>query len=520
MSKLALVAALVSVALAAPTGCHSDRDRPTRSECEPTWKDEVAAVVTERCAGCHAGAAPSGDYDLTSYLGALGTGSDDTPNAVAGDAGSLILTVLTGAGAGDPHEGLADTAALLEDWVVGCELAYDRSLVHAGGIMNPRDPDFHGHLIAELAYDFDACADCHGADFTGGTAGAPCTTCHTEGPTDCTTCHADVPGQGAHAAHLGPVFDPGECATCHPVPDDYRSPGHIFTASGELDPAPVEVVLGGLAAITPPFVDRAGPPAFDPATGACSNVYCHGDPLADPAAAMPVPRWTGTVACGDCHGTPPASHAQGQDECASCHLGDFATTHLDGVLDVGTGCSDCHGSAQTPAPPRDLSGNTTTSALGVGAHAAHLLAPHRLRGPIACSDCHQVPDQVGSPGHIDTALPAEVIFSGLSVAGGATPTWDRAQATCSNTYCHGGGTTLLEDTAPGLLRTPVWTADQQIYCGSCHGVPPQDGTHDPGLTLTDCSGCHPSVDDFGNIIITGPPDARTSEHLDGDVDVQ
>lgn len=528
-SRSVLVAALLPVALAALIGCQSERDRPGRGECEPSWQSEVAPILSERCAGCHAGAAPAGDYDLTSYLGALGGGSDALANAIAGDPSSRIITALTSAEPGDPHQPLAaDTAPVLEDWVVGCELAYDRSLIHAGGIMNPRDSDFHGALLAEQAYAFDLCADCHGADFTGGTSGAACTTCHSEGPTACTTCHGDLREKGAHSAHLGPTFDPGDCATCHPVPGDYLTPGHLFTAAGELDPTPVEVILGGMAALTPPFAVRDAPPSFDPTSGGCANVYCHGGVLDDPAAARPVPQWSGTVTCGDCHGVPPADHAQ--DRCSTCHGEVIAADdtflaperHLDGTLDVGTGCSDCHGSAATPAPPRDLEGNTFTSALGVGAHAAHLLPPHGVRGPIPCSSCHAVPDQVTSPGHLDSPLPVEVLFGGLAVAGGATPIWDRNQATCDGAYCHGGGATLLDDSAPGIVRNPGWTAvgQGQASCGSCHGIPPLDGTHDPGLALTSCNGCHPSVNEYGSIILTGPPDQPTSQHLDGVVDVQ
>ncbi|SRR6266545_3149975 len=36
-----------------------------------------------------------------------------------------------------------------------------------------------------------------------------------------------------------------------------------------------------------------------------------------------------------------------------------------GALAAGTGCSGCHGSDASPAPPRDLSGNLTSSSPGV-----------------------------------------------------------------------------------------------------------------------------------------------------------
>ncbi len=185
-------------------------------------------------------------------------------------------------------------------------------------------------------------------------------------------------------------------------------------------------------------------------------------------------------------------------------------------------CRACHGSSLSPAPPRDLAGSFDTSSIGVGAHRAHLTAAHSLSAPVACGDCHRVPTQLHSPGHLDDPPPAEVIFSGLSVADTASAAWDRSAATCSGTYCHGGGRSLSADTAPGLNRVPVWTAgSSQIYCGSCHGAPPKDATHALNIDLGDCFRCHAgTIDRAGNILLSGPPDARASLHINGVVDVQ
>ncbi|HYV67934.1 MAG TPA: CxxxxCH/CxxCH domain-containing protein, partial [Myxococcales bacterium] len=116
-----------------------------------------------------------------------------------------------------------------------------------------------------------------------------------------------------------------------------------------------------------------------------------------------------------------------------------------------------------------------------------------------------------------------VIFSGLAIADSAQPIWNRSGASCSASYCHGGGTRLANDTAAGH-QTPVWTLDgtpptPQAFCGSCHGLPPVNGRH-PGATFPNCSGCHPrTVTPGGAIIISGPPEARTSFHINGVVDV-
>jgi predicted CxxxxCH...CXXCH cytochrome family protein len=119
---------------------------------------------------------------------------------------------------------------------------------------------------------------------------------------------------------------------------------------------------------------------------------------------------------------------------------------------------------------------------------------------------------VGATGHVDSAPPAEVFpagWGGLAAADGAMPAF--AAGGCGGVYCHGGGESLADDLAPGLVRTPSWSGGGgEVFCGSCHGAPPVDGTHAPGLGLGDCASCHPSsVDAFGNPLGT---------HLDGAID--
>jgi predicted CxxxxCH...CXXCH cytochrome family protein len=221
--------------------------------------------------------------------------------------------------------------------------------------------------------------------------------------------------------------------------------------------------------------------------------------------------------CQSCHGDPDLSGGKAGVSCQECHS--FQ------VPSGGTPtCYSCHGGAQSPAPPRDLAGNTSPSALGVGAHQAHVLGKAIISAPVACESCHQVPAEVGSANHLYLPdgsldpLPAEVIFSATAVADGAKPVWDRNAASCSATYCHGGGAKLSGDTK-AALRTPVWTATSQVFCGSCHGVPPTIGPHS-GVVFPNCTGCHPrTVDAFGNIIVSGSGSARTSFHINGVIDV-
>jgi predicted CxxxxCH...CXXCH cytochrome family protein len=393
------------------------------------------------------------------------------------------------------------------------------TMLHPPGWLDPQSHAFHGKDLERRGWDFALCQSCHGKDFAG-TSGAPsCLTCHAKAPTACDTCHGQPPATGAHAAHGAQAI---ACGECHVVPATWDEPGHILDENRKPIAPPARVTFGLLANrdVTPSR--RTAPPTWDPDSGTCANVYCHGGTLGDPAAAHASPAWNGgppQVVCGSCHGNPPANHAQ--SECAMCHPGSGSGTprHIDGKIDVGDGsgpCSGCHGDARSPAPPRGLHGETATSTLAVGAHRAHLVAG-TVRGPIACGECHVVPSSVGDAGHIDRPLPAALEFGPLATADGAAPTWNRSTATCANVYCHGGGSHLLAEPSAGKLVMQTWTAsaDATIYCGACHGLPPVDLSHAPTLQLTDCATCHPgTVGPFGNILV------GNGKHINGVVDLQ
>lgn len=353
--------------------------------------------------------------------------------------------------------------------VPGC---VDCDGVHPVGFLDEASGDFHGTVLAERGWDLDTCARCHGDDFTGGTSHVACTDCHAAGPTACVTCHGtEGPTSAAHLSHRA-AGEP--CAACHVVPARWDAPGHIVD-----DAPPAEVTFGARAALTPVALDRDGPPTYE--AGSCANIYCHGDALHAPGGSLTEPVWTMAMgpACGSCHGTPPPSHAQGAP-CSACHPAD--APHIDGITQVGStaGCNGCHGDASSPAPPRALDGATITTALGVGAHRAHLDVPSGLRAPIPCVTCHVVPVALDTVGHIDSPLPAEV---------DAALGWDRSAATCSTAWCHGDA-------------RPRWTEQGGAACGTCHGVPPTTAPHLATHGLADCVTCH------------------DGDHMDGAVDVR
>jgi predicted CxxxxCH...CXXCH cytochrome family protein len=366
--------------------------------------------------------------------------------------------------------------------------------IHPAGILDLESPDFHGALLRSLGYAFATCQKCHGTDFSGGTSGKSCLTCHGGGPTSCTTCHAQPPATGAHLQHQR--FD---CTECHVKPAAYTDVGHLFAANGSLLATP-QVTFGALA--------RTGgaQPSWDGAR--CAYVYCHGATLPDTAGLGHTPRWNSASdgQCGTCHGLPPSDHHN--PRCVECHarVVDAAgqlrsgALHVDGLISLGDDsgtCAACH---------------PTLS----GAHQSHLGATHRLRPPLGCGDCHAIPAAVTSPGHIDhdraQVFPAD--SSGLARADGASPSWDAASGRCASVYCHGGGAALGADVSASIVRTPTWNGPQGATCGACHGVPPADAVHAPTLTLAACHQCHAATIDESGALIVG----ATSAHMNGIVD--
>jgi predicted CxxxxCH...CXXCH cytochrome family protein len=527
-------------------GCAKERELPGTESCE-SWESSIQTVVVGNCAttGCHSAPAPAGAYDLGSYFGLFGNGTDSQPNLVAGSADSKLLAVLAASDA--THASLASLRPTLERWAVQCQAPYAATPIHPAGLMNPASPDFHGTMLRESDWDFADCARCHDdqdeagnplGTFTGGKSGVSCRACHVDDAAQaawpqCGTCHEAQPTTGAHVRHRTPgALDRAfACTTCHTMPTDWRDPGHV---KGDQSPG-ADVVMSGLA-VDP----AAAKPAYDPATRTCSNVYCHGGTLADANATHPQPVWDLAIpdqaTCGGCHGLAPAAPHPPNARCASCHQRVVSapgqldlTAHLDGQVQVSKDetptCTSCHGGgANGAAPPPDLAGNTSTSVRTVGAHAVHLTAPSGISGRFQCSACHTVPADLGSPGHLDSDEPAEVFPVGLggpAFADSAAPMYSVATATCTGVACHGGGQGLADDTA-ALDRTPRWTdvGGAAAVCGACHGIPPADGVHQASWQVTFCVTCHnKTIDASGTIKRTGAPGAETSEHIDGNLDL-
>lgn len=350
------------------------------------------------------------------------------------------------------------------------------------------------HVDGKVEVQDGACTACHGS----GTDPAP--------PRD-TTGNLEVSaiGVGAHQAHLsGGAFSRKlQCSECHTVPSQADAPGHA-------DALPAEVKLLGVA--------RTGghDPRWDRPSMTCADSYCHAP---SPGHAADSPNWTqaGSLSCTSCHGAPPPAPHPQMTDCSRCHGAVVAEDdvtildrerHVNGVVDVAfdQGCSSCHGSASNPAPPHDLGGATATTARGVGAHQIHVTGSVRAR-PVPCSECHRVPDVVLTTGHVDTALPAELFFSGAAVAFGATP--DYANGSCQLTPCHGA--VFPDGHRSGASNpAPVWTSvdGTQAACGSCHSLPPP-APHPRADLNPVCKACHENIADDNTTFV------RPDLHVDG-----
>jgi predicted CxxxxCH...CXXCH cytochrome family protein len=201
--------------------------------------------------------------------------------------------------------------------------------------------------------------------------------------------------------------------------------------------------------------------------------------------------------CKTCHG---ADYLGGntQESCFKCHN------------QGPENCNVCHGNADHFNPPKGLNGDTSAASIHVGVHFQHLNNTVRSSAYVECIECHRDITSFSDTNHIGPNPDgvAEINFGPLAnkYLGGSVypdPEWNRSTATCSGTYCHGsfkGG---------NVNNTVTWTQPGSVFCGSCHGIPP-DYNHNPQLTITDCGECHSATMTEGQSEITHP-----EKHVNG-----
>jgi len=394
--------------------------------------------------------------------------------------------------------------------------------------------------IDTLIADQAVCDACHGP------AGNPCVICHggtdnesgappvgLRGETETTS-----PAVGAHTSHLAdsPLAAGIACNTCHLVPADVIDTAHLDLNQPVRDSI-AEITWGGLG--------NNGKTIWNRDSLICSGSYCHGNFLGGNDAA---PHWTGSdqAFCGSCHDVAGDSTTinllsihkfhvgTAAIKCISCHatvvdadLNIISNTlHVNGNVETFTpdpalcdachgfvtSCVVCHGGQDnnSGAPPVGLDGETATTELAVGAHTRHLSGGDISDG-VPCSECHIRPSNPLDPGHLDSDGIPDMNFGPLA---GASSIWDRNNAVCSGTYCHGnfsGGY---------ASNSPVWTQGaSQAVCGSCHAATGDyaslSGQHWRHLVEENiqCYQCHSTTVDAGLAII------GLDIHVDGTKDV-
>jgi len=299
--------------------------------------------------------------------------------------------------------------------------------------------------------------------------------------TSCTSCHAGDASQvskmssGTHTAHINNtavLVTNYTCDTCHST-------------------------------------SVTGNTTINPATGYANHV--NGTKTVVMSATYGGTWASPTCSTSKCHGTTSptwGASTSSIDPCTKCH----------GTPTVGAMGS----SGAAMAPPKDTAGNVATANKGVGTHQSHLLGTHNYSSPVTCSTCHIVPTNANSAGHIDSALPAEITFSGLALVNprtvAGTPTYNTGTYQCSNVYCHDyqrfKNGYADDSTAPAANRTPTWNATLLVGnnvsdCNQCHGYPPA-GSHPQ---QTDCSTCHSHVSTVNNISFNDD-----TKHVNGTVE--
>ena len=302
------------------------------------------------------------------------------------------------------------------------------------------------------AAGFAYCQTCHGTgtNFSGGTSGVSCYTCHV--PT-ANSPHASQWRTGDTYVHT--TTDAGNaavCAYCH--------------------------LNGANSPIAPP-----SPPApAGTAAGCFNSTLCHGSG----GVAHPVPYNNGshyTVtsgtfpgSCSTCHDVSAPSTKAGP-VCQTCHV---AASPL-----AAANCTSCHAS-----PPNGGAPAGAAYANIAGAHGVHI-ALASTGTPISCDTCH---NGLGTNTltHYNAAKsrvsPGDAAFLATYNAQSGASSFNSAGLSCSNVSCHGG------------QGTPNWQTgaiNPNTQCASCHAFNVaqynsyRSGQHDSGGHNGEtCTACH------------------------------
>jgi predicted CxxxxCH...CXXCH cytochrome family protein len=226
-------------------------------------------------------------------------------------------------------------------------------------------------------------------------------------------------------------------------------------------------------------------PTYNPATGTCSNVYCHGAamPGTDTSGNNRSPSWKTPFmpasltpeSCKSCHGFPPvnANHPSlatptsfPTDACSGCHpnMSATGTTYADIFVDksvhinrivnaTGGGCNGCHGYPPANKRFKGTQNNWSSARMEnyTGGGGAHTVAGHISpsatpdQGWANCTNCHKESDHAMSPlafkpsSNIKVSIDPKFKFSVNRTPKYTSNNLDGAlhvPGNCSNVSCH------------------------------------------------------------------------------------
>ena len=319
------------------------------------------------------------------------------------------------------------------------------------------NPQAHGAAAKKApgSSGFVSCQICHGKDFSGGGAKVSCFTCH-----EVNAPHPAQPWRGSPYTHTNvDNANVSVCAQCH-FPGSPNNPANQPTT-----PAP---------AGTPP--------------GCFNNTLCHGEnPVPHPVgsawvAASPAAQPHGVIA----KATPGAT--AGYAYCQSCH--GAGTNFAGGLSEVS--CYPCHvPTANSPHASQWQSGNTyahTSTAAGNATVCAYCHL-NGANSPIAAPSPPAPPGT--APGCFNSTL-----CHGASAAPHPVPYNDNSHYTVTSATFPGSCSACHDVSLPSTKVRPVCQACHvaasplaAANCTSCHASPPNGGAP-AGAVYANIAGAH------------------------------
>lgn len=341
----------------------------------------------------------------------------------------------------------------------------------------PARPDLGAECPPAVTLLVERCSGCH-------TAARPPDLSFGSGRLADAYVDAPTPGESLLYRKLTGDLEPGE--------------GGRMPPGAPLSAESIELVRAWIAEGAPVECDALPPPQRH-----------HPEGFGDPAVHG-LELKLGKQDCRSCHGSELEGAAG--PSCDSCH-----STEPGQERAWRTDCTFCHGDRAEgiAAPPRDIDGTTLRELISFRAHREHV--SERNHAPYDCSQCHEKPTNVLSPGHIfDDPTPgrAEVRFEGGLSAQGVY----LGSGQCSDLYCHGNG----RAGSPGALGSYGHDLERPS-CTRCHpgassgrdGWARMSGEHEEHLREGfGCIECHAGTVGADGQTIIGP-----ELHVNGRIDV-